>query len=75
MLGEIDIPLLHSIPVIGPLLFEANIVVYLTYILIFGVDVALFRTRWGLRTRAIGEHPKAPTRSASRCWHCATATC
>ena len=59
VLGEIDIPLLHSIPVIGPLLFEANIVVYLTYILIFGVDVALFRTRWGLRTRAIGEHPKA----------------
>ena len=44
---------------IGPLLFEANIVVYLTYLLIFGVDVALFRTRWGLRTRAIGEHPKA----------------
>jgi simple sugar transport system permease protein len=59
VLGEIDIPVLHSIPVIGPLLFEANIVVYLTYILIFGVDVALFRTRWGLRTRAIGEHPKA----------------
>jgi len=58
-LGEIDIPLLHSIPIIGPLFFEANIVVYLTYILIFGVDVALFRTRWGLRTRAIGEHPKA----------------
>ena len=59
VLGEIDIPLLHSIPIIGPLFFEANIVVYLTYILIFGVDVALFRTRWGLRTRAIGEHPKA----------------
>jgi len=59
VLGKIDIPVLHSIPVIGPLLFEANIVVYLTYILIFGVDVALFRTRWGLRTRAIGEHPKA----------------
>jgi len=58
-LGEIDIPLLHSIPIIGPLFFEANIVVYLTYLLIFGVDVALFRTRWGLRTRAIGEHPKA----------------
>lgn len=59
VLGEIDIPLLHSIPVIGPLFFEANIVVYLTYVLIVAVDVALFRTRWGLRTRAIGEHPKA----------------
>jgi simple sugar transport system permease protein len=59
VLGKIDIPVLHSIPIIGPLLFEANIVVYLTYLLIIAVDVALFRTRWGLRTRAVGEHPKA----------------
>ena len=34
-------------------------IVYLTYILIIAVDVWLFRTRWGLRTRAVGEHPKA----------------
>jgi simple sugar transport system permease protein len=59
VLGEIDIPLLSHIPVLGPLLFQANLVVYLTYVLIVVVDVALFRTRWGLRTRAIGEHPKA----------------
>jgi simple sugar transport system permease protein len=59
VLGEIDIPVLHSIPIIGPLFFEANIVVYLTYLLIVAVDVVLFRTRWGLRTRAVGEHPKA----------------
>jgi ABC-type uncharacterized transport system permease subunit len=57
--GPINIPLLSGIPVIGPLLFQANIVVYLTYLLIIVIDVALFRTRWGLRTRAIGEHPKA----------------
>ncbi len=44
---------------IGPALFDANIIVYLTYGLIVAVDVALFRTRWGLRTRAVGEHPKA----------------
>ncbi len=54
-----DIPLLSDIPLVGPLLFQANVVVYLTYVLIVVVDVALFRTRWGLRTRAIGEHPKA----------------
>ena len=59
VLGEIDIPLLSSIPVLGPLLFQANIVVYLAYVLIVVIDVALFRTRWGLRTRAVGEHPKA----------------
>jgi ABC-type uncharacterized transport system permease subunit len=59
ILGPINIPVLHQIPVLGPLLFEANIVVYLTYVLIIVIDVALFRTRWGLRTRAVGEHPKA----------------
>ena len=59
VLGQINIPLLSHIPVVGPLLFQANIVVYLTYVLIIVIDVALFRTRWGLRTRAVGEHPKA----------------
>jgi len=55
----ISIPLLSDIPILGPLLFQANIIVYLMYVLIVVVDVALFRTRWGLRTRAIGEHPRA----------------
>jgi len=55
----IALPLLSKIPVLGPLLFEANIIVYLMYLLIVVVDVALFRTRWGLRTRAVGEHPLA----------------
>ncbi|HEY6933791.1 MAG TPA: ABC transporter permease [Marmoricola sp.] len=59
VLQEIDVPLLSNIPVIGPLLFQANLVVYLAYVLIVVIDVALFRTRWGLRTRAVGEHPKA----------------
>ncbi|MCW2754090.1 MAG: inner-rane translocator [Marmoricola sp.] len=59
VLGEIDVPVLSHLPVIGPLLFQANLVVYLAYVLIIVVDVALFRTRWGLRTRAVGEHPKA----------------
>ncbi|MGC4108899.1 MAG: ABC transporter permease [Nocardioides sp.] len=53
------IPLLGDIPVIGPLLFDNIILVYITYVLIVVVDVWLFRTRWGLRTRAVGEHPKA----------------
>jgi ABC-type uncharacterized transport system permease subunit len=53
------VPLLGDIPVIGPLLFDTYSIVYLTYVLIIVVDVWLFRTRWGLRTRAVGEHPKA----------------
>lgn len=55
----VKLPLLGDIPVVGPLLFDANVLVYATYVLILVVDVALFRTRWGLRTRAVGEHPKA----------------
>ncbi len=71
-LDPIKIPGLGDIPVIGRVLFDANIIVYFTYVLIIGVDVALFRTRWGLRTRAVGEHRRRPTRSASTC--CAPAT-
>jgi ABC-type uncharacterized transport system permease subunit len=58
-LAPIRIPGLADIPILGPLLFDANILVYLMYALIVIVDVGLFRTRWGLRTRAVGEHPRA----------------
>lgn len=54
----ISIPGLSSIPVIGPL-FDQNIVFYLSYLLVPVIGFALYRTRWGLRTRAIGEHPVA----------------
>ncbi|MGI4894086.1 MAG: ABC transporter permease, partial [Janthinobacterium lividum] len=59
VLDPIAIPGLCDIPVLGPLLFEANILVYAMYVVIVVLDVVLFRTRWGLRTRAVGEHPKA----------------
>ncbi|WP_337060139.1 ABC transporter permease [Kineococcus sp. G2] len=59
VLQPVAIPVLSEIPVLGPLLFEANVVVYLMYVLIVALQVVLFRTRWGLRTRAVGEHPKA----------------
>ncbi|TWP33447.1 ABC transporter permease [Leekyejoonella antrihumi] len=57
--GPISIPVLSDIPVIGGLLFNQNIIVYAMYLIVIVIDVALVRTRWGLRTRAVGEHPKA----------------
>jgi len=56
---RVPIPLLADIPVIGPLFFNTNLFVYLMYILLIVIQVALFKTRWGLRMRAVGEHPKA----------------
>ena len=57
--SAIKIPLLGDIPILGPIFFDSTIFLYLTYIAIAGVQVGLFDTRWGLRTRAIGEHPVA----------------
>ena len=55
----IAIPGLSRIPVIGPVLFNQSIIVYLMYGAVIAIHVALFRTRWGLRVRAVGEHPTA----------------
>ncbi|NHN56543.1 ABC transporter permease [Calidifontibacter sp. DB0510] len=57
--SPIKIPVLGDIPVIGPLLFDQNIMVYLMYLIVAVIDIMLIRSRWGLRTRAVGEHPKA----------------
>ena len=58
-LGPIAIPFLSDIPILGPILFNHNIFVYLLFALIAAVHFGLFYTRWGLRVRAVGEHPKA----------------
>ena len=57
--GNWEIPLLKDIPVIGPALFRGNIFLYLGLLLVLVIHIALFRTRWGLRTRSVGEHPTA----------------
>jgi len=55
----ISIPLLSEIPLIGPALFRQTFIVYLVYIAVAAVWFAMFKTKWGLRLRAVGEHPKA----------------
>ncbi|MGH9185467.1 MAG: ABC transporter permease [Acidimicrobiales bacterium] len=55
----IEIPLLSKIPFLGPLLFHNGIYVYLMFALVALVWWGLSRTRWGLRVRAVGEHPRA----------------
>lgn len=57
--SQVRIPGLSQIPVIGPILFNGNIFVYITYVLLIALQIGLFHTRWGLRLRAVGEHPTA----------------
>ena len=44
---------------LGPIVFNQNVFVYLLLIIILAVHIGLFYTRWGLRVRAVGEHPEA----------------
>ena len=55
----ISIPILSKIPFIGPILFDHQPLVFVMLILVALLQYALFKTPWGLRTRAVGEHPRA----------------
>ncbi|MCE7979822.1 MAG: ABC transporter permease [Caldilinea sp. CFX5] len=57
--SAIPIPGLADIPVIGRILFNNPPITYLALLLVVVIHIALFYTRWGLRTRAVGEHPRA----------------
>jgi simple sugar transport system permease protein len=59
VLPPVSIPLLARIPIIGPVFFEQNVLVYFLFLLLVGIHVILWHTVWGLRTRAVGEHPRA----------------
>jgi simple sugar transport system permease protein len=58
-LGPIAIPVLSDIPILGPIFFRHNIFVYILFVLIIVIHLGLYYTRWGLRVRAVGEHPRA----------------
>jgi len=59
LLPYVNIPILDQIPFVGRVLFQQNVVVYAALILLVVINIVLFRTRLGLRIRAVGEHPQA----------------
>lgn len=58
-LGALSVPVLADIPVLGPILFQQNVLVYVAMLLVPAVHVFLFHTPLGLRLRAAGENPRA----------------
>lgn len=55
----LPIPLLWKIPVIGPIFFNQSPIIYALFLLLVFTHILLYYTRWGLRVRSVGEHPKA----------------
>ncbi len=53
------LPLLSDLPVIGTILFKHTWFVYTMFIFLILMQIGVFHSRWGLRMRAVGEHPKA----------------
>jgi simple sugar transport system permease protein len=58
-LPPIDIPILSEIPIVGEILFQGQPIFYGMFILLIVTHVVMYHTRWGLRTRAVGENPHA----------------
>jgi general nucleoside transport system permease protein len=61
---DLEVPLLHSIPGVGDVLFEQNALFYISVVLALGVCLLLTRTRFGLSVRAVGENPAAADAAA-----------
>ncbi|MGO1974066.1 MAG: ABC transporter permease [Propionibacteriaceae bacterium] len=59
IMERISIPLLSKIPFFGPVLFEQTLLAYVAAVSVFVVWGLLYKTKWGLRVRAVGEHPQA----------------
>lgn len=61
---DLDLPLLSDIPGLGPVLFEQNVLFYISVALVVAVTLLLTRTRFGLSVRAVGENPQAADAAA-----------
>ncbi len=58
-LGNISIPILSDLPVIGEAIFTNQPIFFMMFVMLAFTHIVMFYTRWGLRTRAVGEHPHA----------------
>lgn len=58
-LSPIDIPIIGTWPIIGPIISFHGPITYFGILFIIGLWVALYKTPWGLRSRAVGEHPSS----------------
>ena len=59
ILQPINIPIVSKLPIIGPMFFSQTIIIYLLYVIIVATQIALFKSKWGLRMRSVGELPVA----------------
>lgn len=59
LMPKFEVPILSQIPLIGPVFFNRGVFALAALVLVFVIQYMLFSTRWGLRTRAIGEYPNA----------------
>jgi simple sugar transport system permease protein len=58
-IAAFPIPILWKIPVIGPVLFNQSPIIYALFVLVVVTRIVMNNTRWGLRVRSVGEHPRA----------------
>jgi ABC-type uncharacterized transport system permease subunit len=58
-LPSVHIPILSDLPVVGPIIFSQNVLVYSSFAVAIVLGLVLYRTTWGLEIRAVGENPEA----------------
>jgi simple sugar transport system permease protein len=58
-ISPVHIPILSGLPVVGPILFSQNVLVYASFAIAILLGLVLYRTTWGLKIRAVGENPEA----------------
>jgi simple sugar transport system permease protein len=59
IMQNLPLPGLSALPFFGRVFFDQTLLAYLAAVSVLLVWFLLYRTKWGLRVRAVGEHPRA----------------